>query len=955
MAVLPQSLLPFTPNPNPIARLWTGIQEFMSVTVLPEKISGALSHAAKAELKKRLRLNRDEDDAILRRLEINLAIFNKHSEFRHLLVAALAEDADGLDLAFHATSLGGTLVTKSELIEISLIASPSHELIGKSSWRHVTDPFQRAVLRHRALLWDTPLADAVQDILPTEDPEEFHRAALGVWATLFPTLTWSECARILGALPTRAHLKDFVVTALAGVPEDHPLESELVRILARLPHSFARVPDTLCLDHLLLDLLRDPRTESLGLRLVVTAHASGGSDVARVFTSAFDAVPLSPGWYDNRSFILRERRLRPLDKALPTRDPRSSRDAALKLLAQWETERKVRDFVEGEPVLSHISRELAALAPQIPFELRETVAATLLELHYEKSLPAAWQKNLVHSLSLIGGHLAGELKDEIQAIVVKEHDPETAASLWIASLGRLAQLGNTRALAALKNMTERHDANSKQALAELLRIKTDIRGLDLAPFDLEKIPEKLWQGVRVSRRQAEEILRQRDCHLNGVVLAGSDLSGAVWKKFRIHDVDFSDAFLAGADFSETGFEDCSLRGTDATGADFTGAKFSNCDLTNLDATRAKLGGADLSDADLRTVEIADADITSVILAHDLRSKPKGRIAAELSEKWLRRIPGSGALIGESHLALLHAAGLSWEGLAFLRMPMAGRHFPQGASLKNSDFTGTPLEKVEFDGNDLTNSRFDGATVKGCVFKGANLTGIRHENTRVVDSKFIGAILPLSFLNVVDFSGSCDFRQQALSADELRALAQNPKHHVYLNREHVLTCLAHKIPLAGFILYDLDLSGLDFSGQNLRQTYLGQSNFIGAKFIQADLQDADLRMTNLKGAIFDGADLRGANLSDQKEPLEIDWATQAVIRNAERSGRRTPAWAENSMQRIQEYNNTPLPKVNATGASFRGTKLNGSSLYAAILKDAIFDDDQLDDYGRPWRERTTSVL
>lgn len=100
----------------------------------------------------------------------------------------------------------------------------------------------------------------------------------------------------------------------------------------------------------------------------------------------------------------------------------------------------------------------------------------------------------------------------------------------------------------------------------------------------------------------------RRCFLDGLDLAGVDLSGAVIRDSSFKRTDLEGAVLTGVDGRRAKFVSARL-----VGADLSGANLVQADFTNADLTGARLVDADLRYARLFRAVLRDADLTGARL------------------------------------------------------------------------------------------------------------------------------------------------------------------------------------------------------------------------------------------------------------------------------------------------------------------------------------------------------
>jgi uncharacterized protein YjbI with pentapeptide repeats len=104
----------------------------------------------------------------------------------------------------------------------------------------------------------------------------------------------------------------------------------------------------------------------------------------------------------------------------------------------------------------------------------------------------------------------------------------------------------------------------------------------------------------------------RRCIMDGLTLAGVDLTGAAIRDSRFARADLDGAAMTGTNLTSSRFVSATLRGTVLDGADLTSVDMTNADLTGASLKgahlrRTRFFGATLRDADLTDARIEGAD------------------------------------------------------------------------------------------------------------------------------------------------------------------------------------------------------------------------------------------------------------------------------------------------------------------------------------------------------------
>lgn len=328
------------------------------------------------------------------------------------------------------------------------------------------------------------------------------------------------------------------------------------------------------------------------------------------------------------------------------------------------------------------------------------------------------------------------------------------------------------------------------------------------------------------------------------------------------------------------------------------------------------------------------------------------------------------------VSLLHLANVPWEwpspdvfsstvswlnleeavldGADCTRMPLAKCKMPR-ASLVGAKLSGVNLKGVNANGTsfaeaNLESAFLDGLTGFAAQFSQANLSGVKGQ---CMDLK----CADLSFARFhdarLDFSSFCDANLSG--ADLGRASLR----HCIFREAQVTDANFQYANLERADFRGCDLSVADFRHASFRWTRLYACHMAGMELSGADFESACLEEAELTGSIMPRANFRGANLRLAKL-AEVEWEfvdlRYADLRNAtfhmgssrsglvsssipmegSKTGFYSDEWNEQDFKSPEE-----IRKANLRGADLRGAAIDGVDFYLVDLRDALYDDDQLD--------------
>ncbi len=269
-----------------------------------------------------------------------------------------------------------------------------------------------------------------------------------------------------------------------------------------------------------------------------------------------------------------------------------------------------------------------------------------------------------------------DLKSQISKLQEKIPDSDELAerdSLILNLKSQISQLENQ--LAAIYELSEA-DAFTQQDLAiserdKLIKGQWDLQGVDLSGKD--------FMGGVINFRNAK---------LNGAKFTDSLLGGA----------SFRGSNLIGADFSSSSNESTYLAATDFSGADLTDANLNNAWAHLGDFPRAKLINAEMRGTTLSYTRLQDADFSGADLTN-----------AELNNAYL-----AGTKFINATMNNVDLRNASPEG-PYSKCPDDTRSFgwtkrgDKFSDFTGADLTGANIKNTQFAGANFTNADLTGAT------------------------------------------------------------------------------------------------------------------------------------------------------------------------------------------------------------------------------------------------------
>jgi uncharacterized protein YjbI with pentapeptide repeats len=329
--------------------------------------------------------------------------------------------------------------------------------------------------------------------------------------------------------------------------------------------------------------------------------------------------------------------------------------------------------------------------------------------------------------------------------------------------------------------------------------------------------------------------------------------------------------------------------------------------------------------------------------------------------------------GPQAASILFAANRLWR-------PSSGPANLHGGSFAGAAWSGIELQRTKqvasdlsaanLTGADLRQAVLDGASIRGAQLAGAHLDKASLIRVVAMEANLAGAHLIAAKAERITLRGAN--LQGAVLDDALLARAE-------LNEADLTGARFRKADLSGAFLHRCKIAGADFTGANLsgcclRELTLTEAILDGATFYYADLRRCDLEGVRLEAPDFSEAALDDAILTGSVLPranfqraklsgaglADIHWEN-ADLRDADlrycsfhmgstrsglvgspypghgsKTGFYTDDYHDQGFKRLEE-----IRKANLCGADLRGARLDGVDFYLVDLRDALLDDDALE--------------
>ena len=431
----------------------------------------------------------------------------------------------------------------------------------------------------------------------------------------------------------------------------------------------------------------------------------------------------------------------------------------------------------------------------------------------------------------------------------------------------------------------------------------------------------------------------------------------------------SDGFGPGSDFSGITVRKLVLSGLTVTGSSFAGGSFHQLLLDKADVggsnfRRARLWQLSAEGAMLRGADFRHAWVEGNLTNADVR---------EATFRW-----------AEVRQARFNGADLT--GADFTVAKLSDVDFT-GARLTGVVFAGASLQGVKLPGADLSGQSLAGAMLQGVDLSGARLAGtdLRQANlsTHYAVTRLHGADLSSALLEGAKLAGAqydCRTRWPAGVDPQMRGAVYDaagcpdtprppPAGLLHHHAGPIRTNVHQPVESRELVLKDTDLSGQTLAGADLRRTFFDGGSLRGASLAGAWLDDSTFSGTDLTGADFTGVDLSRVNFRtrmsapnlvlrktvlgrDLIRTLGIDLATADLTGAAIAMDPKDWTLPFNPLERgafflkvpqaaarfgLPDLRGADLKDRNLFQADFSGVDLSGADLRGARLEQAIFSD------------------
>jgi uncharacterized protein YjbI with pentapeptide repeats len=355
----------------------------------------------------------------------------------------------------------------------------------------------------------------------------------------------------------------------------------------------------------------------------------------------------------------------------------------------------------------------------------------------------------------------------------------------------------------------------------------------------------------------------------------------------------------------------------------------------------------------------------------------GRLAARdslLADRLRAIYGGKDTAYGPQAASILFAADRTWRPTSGRPANLHGGSFAgaawSGIQLPRTKEVASDLSAANLAGADLRQAVLDGASIRGAQLAGAHLDKASLVRVFAEDANLAGARLVAACADQIVL---CRANLQGTILDD-SSLAR-----AQLQDADLTGARLHKANLKGAILLGCKIAHADFTGANLsrcdlRELTLREAILDGATFHDADLRRCDLEGIRLEAPDFSEAELDDALLTGSVFPranfqqatlrgaglADIHWEN-ADLRDADlrgctfhmgstRSGlvgSPYPGHGSKTGFYTDDYHDQDykLPeeirKANLCGADLRGARLDGVDFYLVDLRDALIDDEALE--------------
>ncbi len=340
-------------------------------------------------------------------------------------------------------------------------------------------------------------------------------------------------------------------------------------------------------------------------------------------------------------------------------------------------------------------------------------------------------------------------------------------------------------------------------------------------------------------------------------------------------VDFTHAYLKGANFNSTTFQDAifdyaNLSEIELTNSPIYEAKsfihtvFDKVNLTHFadhdlfegkDMSYASFKGTQLGGGTLRLAKLENADFSGNDLSgtnhhnfSDTNLRYAKFVGANLTGMNFEGASLDYADFTNATFSAVNLNGATLNQAIFKGAQLAGQNF-NGADLKGTNFTETSFQGAQLQGavfdsdTTLTNASFEGVNLtqvdfsqvssfEGVNFKNANLTGQNFEGKSLNNANFEGADLTSANLRNANLEGAVFYNSTVLTGAQME----------------------------GAILRGATIGATVFSSQNLTGANFAEATLTGTIFEHANLVETNFHQATLTNVDFNNARLTNAQLT-----------------------------------------------------------------------------------------------
>lgn len=253
-------------------------------------------------------------------------------------------------------------------------------------------------------------------------------------------------------------------------------------------------------------------------------------------------------------------------------------------------------------------------------------------------------------------------------------------------------------------------------------------------LDLQAVERQVAHEVRLTVSSSGD--------LEGIDLAGSDLSEVHLLRKQLRYAHLDGARLVDADLRASDMSWASLRGADLRRADLRGSSLAYAVLDGADLAGAEVPADGLTDA-----RLVGAVLTGARLAPSSHDGPHGPVAGDDGRPGSWRVDLSGAKLDDARLARVALPEVRASFVSARRADAAG------AMLYRADLSCADLQGASLSGADLREADLSGADLRGAVMSRADLRGALLVGARLERADLTGAVVDGADLRAADLTGA----------------------------------------------------------------------------------------------------------------------------------------------------------------------------------------------------------